>query len=547
MSIIKYSPASSQTDSHSIGLCYEPPTRHRHLWLPLMICVLLISMLSGCTRPDQVEKIKSEGVLHVATRVGPLTYYETDDGPAGFEYELAVRFAEYLGVEPRIRVTQGVPELYEIIGQGFTDIAATGLSQQAARSLHPKFRFGPVYKQFQPLVLYRRGTTRPRELSDLLGKSVLVPARTAQIDYLIDMQANDYPQLLWQERDTLDPADILSLIDAQAHDFAIMNSYEYGIHSAMFPEVSKAFELMDPLDVSWVFPPGKDNSLLEAAQHFFTEIEQDGTLALLRERYFGHIDQLDYVNAAVFQRDAKERLSRFLDFFLAASAKEDLDWRLLAAMGYQESHWRPYARSPTGVRGLMMLTLRTAKEVGIKNRLDPESSVRGAAVYLRGLRQRLDEDIVEPDRTWFALAAYNVGIGHVRDAQEITRQKGDDPNKWVNVMKYLPLLQNREYYEKTRYGKARGWEPVHYVQNIRRFYDVLAWLDDTGRLHDIISREASETLKAFAATGQVDPDSMAGTTPLHTTAGDDASAEAGTDPARRVLLEQVSGGFILAM
>ncbi|GAA3952417.1 membrane-bound lytic murein transglycosylase MltF [Allohahella marinimesophila] len=513
----------------------------------IAICLLLSSLLNGCTRPDQVEKVKSEGVLHVATRVGPLTYYETDDGPAGFEYELAVRFAEYLGVEPRIRVTQGVPELYDVITQGFTDIAATGLSQQAARSLHPEFRFGPVYKQFQPLVLYRRGTARPKNIADLLGKSVLVPARTAQIDYLMNMQASDYPQLLWEERDTLDPADILSLIDARAHDFAIMNSYEYGIHSAMFPEVNKAFELMDPLDVSWVFPSGEDDSLLQAANSFFGEIEQNGTLALLRDRYFGHIDQLDYVNAAVFQRDAKERLSRFLDFFLAASAKHDLDWRLLAAMGYQESHWRPYARSPTGVRGLMMLTLTTAKEVGIKNRLDPESSVRGAAVYLRGLHQRFNDDIVEPDRTWLALAAYNVGIGHVRDAQEITRQQGDDPNKWINVMKYLPLLQNKEWYEKTRYGKARGWEPVHYVQNIRRFYDVLAWLDDTGRLHDIISPEASETLKAFAATGQVEPDSAAGSTPLQATHGDDISSTAGAAPVRRVLLEQVSGGFILAM
>ena len=263
MSIIKYSPASGQTDDSLLpvrngGLLVVSQSDHTgHRQQSLIVYLLLTLFLVGCSRPDHVEKVKSEGVLHVTTRVGPLTYYETDDGPAGFEYELAVRFARYLGVEPRIRVAQGLPELYDVISRSFTDIAATGLSQQAARGLHPDYRFGPVYKQFQPLVLYRRGMARPKTLEDLLGKSVLVPARTAQIEYLMKMQESDYPQLLWEERDTLDPADILSLIDARAHDFAIMNSYEYGIHSAMFPEVNKAFELMSHSTSVGSFHPAK--------------------------------------------------------------------------------------------------------------------------------------------------------------------------------------------------------------------------------------------------------------------------------------------------
>ena len=154
-----------------------------------------------------------------------------------------------------------------------------------------------------------------------------------------------------------------------------------------------------------------------------------------------------------------------------------MDWQLLAAVDYQESHWNPVAESPTGVRGMMMLTLPTARELGVDNRLDVTQSLRGGARYLKDIRRRLPDDIYEPDRTWLALAAYNIGMGHLEDARVITDRQGGDPHLWQDVMERLPLLQKRQFFETTRYGYARGVEAATYVQNIRHYYSILQWQD----------------------------------------------------------------------
>ena len=173
-----------------------------------------------------------------------------------------------------------------------------------------------------------------------------------------------------------------------------------------------------------------------------------------------------------------------------------MDWRLLAAIGYQESHWNPRARSPTGVRGIMMLTLNTAKHIGVKNRLDAEQSIMGGAKYFKIVLKRIPARIPEPDRTWFALASYNIGWGHVEDARILTERQGADPDRWVDVKERLPLLRQRKYYKQTRYGYARGNEPVQYVDNIRRYYETLQWISDEVELE----AQSSKTMLAEQST-----------------------------------------------
>ncbi len=151
----------------------------------------------------------------------------------------------------------------------------------------------------------------------------------------------------------------------------------------------------------------------------------------------------------------------------------DLDWTLLAALSYQESHWNPRAKSPTGVRGIMMLTLPTAKEVGVKSRLDAAQSIKGGAKYYARIYERLPEEIVEPDRTWVALAAYNVGIGHIHDAQTLAKRQDKDPNSWSVLAEMLPLLSQKRYYRTVKHGYARGSEPVFYVNRVRNYRDLL--------------------------------------------------------------------------
>jgi len=173
-----------------------------------------------------------------------------------------------------------------------------------------------------------------------------------------------------------------------------------------------------------------------------------------------------------------QRLPQFMDMFTYAAYETGVDWRLLAAIGYQESHWDPAAVSPTGVRGIMMLTRAAAKDLGVDNRLDPMQSIRGGALYLKKMKSRISGEVQEPDLTWLALAAYNVGLGHLEDARILTQKNKGDPNKWVDVKENLPLLTQKKWFQQTRYGYARGREPVRYVENVRSYYDILLWLTD---------------------------------------------------------------------
>ena len=220
----------------------------------------------------------------------------------------------------------------------------------------------------------------------------------------------------------------------------------------------------------------QDDSLLAALIEYFGIITADGRLAALEDKYFGHVRQFNYVDTREFIKSAQKVLPKFRHWFETYS--EDIDWRLLAAMSYQESHWDPRAKSPTGVRGMMMLTLATAKDLGIRSRLDPEQSIRGGAKYFSNLLKRIPARVQHPDRVWFALASYNVGLGHLEDARVITDRLGGNPDLWVDVKKHLPLLRQKKYYKTTKYGYARGNEAVTYVDNIRRYYDTLVWMDE---------------------------------------------------------------------
>ena len=122
---------------------------------------------------------------------------------------------------------------------------------------------------------------------------------------------------------------------------------------------------------------------------------------------------------------------------------------------------------------MMMLTWRTAKAMGVKNRLSSEQSILGGAKYLARMRDKLKDTLQEPDLTWMSLAAYNVGLGHLRDAQTLAQREGKDPTSWHDVKNMLPLLSDKKYYSSLKYGYARGTEPVRYVQQIRRYEQIL--------------------------------------------------------------------------
>jgi membrane-bound lytic murein transglycosylase F len=238
-----------------------------------------------------------------------------------------------------------------------------------------------------------------------------------------------------------------------------------------YPEITIGFPIADEEALGWAVRKG--NAALRAEiNRFWESVKTDGTFEKLHQKYYSGVHQFDYVDLVRFHAALSSRLPKYEAVIRREARRYGFDWRLIAAAIYQESHFNPRARSHTGVRGLMQLTLDTAAEMGVDNRLDPEASIQGGVKYMAQLYDRFD-DIAGRDRMLFTLASYNVGYGHVRDAQQIARDKGLPPDKWGSLKETLPLLRLRAYYGKTRHGYARGTEPVRFVTRILTYYDIL--------------------------------------------------------------------------
>lgn len=436
------------------------------------VIIFLFRFIPKLSNKTLLEQIKSNGELIVVTRNSQTSYYEGADGPAGIEYELAKMFANKLGVKLKLIVPESLNDILDDLNKGLAQIAAAGLTVTKERKKH--FQFGPAYQKVTEQLVYNTDHQRPRSLSSLHGQLEVVAnsSHADRLHYLKKM----IPKLSWKEDKNTDTEELLQLVSDGMIDYTIADSNQVALDQRYLLNIRVAFAISKPEPLAWALQKSTDNSLLLAVQKFFQQIKKNGELTRLIERNYGHVKEFDYVGAKIFQRHIQTRLPTYLKMFKAAAKKYHIDWRLLAAIGYQESHWNPKAISPTGVRGIMMLTRKTAAELGV-NRLDPASSIEGGAKYYSQILNKMNPDIPQPDRSWLAMAAYNIGYYHLQDARKITRLRKQNPNYWLDVKKSLPLLTQKRWYSKTRYGYARGYEPVQYVENIRSYYDILKWTD----------------------------------------------------------------------
>ncbi len=460
-------------------------------WIQLLIIGLLLCCISSCDlmRPStELERVLKKGTLVVLTRNGATTYYEGPTGnPTGFEYELASRFADYLGVKLKMIVPSSLPDILYQISHGRAQLAAAGLTVTEERQKH--VRFGPQYHRITQQLVYRRGgPTTPAKIEDVIGGQLLVMAGSSHVERLVELK-QQHPELVWEETKDMENEELLTAVWEEQIDYTVADSNEVAVTHRYYPELGVAFNLTEEQPLAWAFPISEDVSLYNKAVEFFNEMMDTGELEQLIDRYYGHINDFDYVGTRNFMLHIQTRLPRYQRLFQQAGAANGLDWRLLAAIGYQESHWNPNAISPTGVRGIMMLTLDTAKHLGISNRLDPAQSIDAAARYMRDISDRIPKRIEEPDRTWLALAAYNIGTGHLEDARRITQRQGYDPDRWIYVKDHLPLLRKMKWYSTTKHGYARGHEAVHYVENVRNYYDLLVRISERTDLYEFFPRD----------------------------------------------------------
>jgi membrane-bound lytic murein transglycosylase F len=439
--------------------------------LRALVAIALSALLATCSSPPPLlERILRSGELTVVTRNTPAAFYYGADEPRGIEYELARGYAERLGVGLRIYTSDHV---YPDVVDGKAQIGAASLTVADARK--GTVTFGPAYQSIQPQVIYRRGTKRPHALADLLGGRLEVVADSSHAALLTQLRA-DEPLLSWIEDSTGSAEELIKRVATGEIDYTIADSHLFALLRNFYPDLRVAFTLGPQNQIAWALPQGAD-SLRESIAAYFAEIKATGELERILDRYYFASREFDYVGSRAFMRHVSTRLPRYRTIFLEAERTTGIDWRLLAAIAYQESHWNPGAVSPTGVRGMMMLTEHTAEMMEVADRNDARSSILGGAHYFSRVLRKVPQRIAEPDRSWLAVAAYNLGFGHLEDARILTQSLGASPDSWEQVRERLPLLSDEAWHRRVQRGYAPGQTAVTYVDNVRRYYEILMWMD----------------------------------------------------------------------
>ncbi len=437
---------------------------------PLAIAVL--ALVGSCTpRPPAHEDFRARAVLRVVTLNSPTSYYLGPDRAEGLEFELASAFAKRLGVGLYMYPVANVQDMQAELASGRADIAAAQITADARwRQIgHPS----AVYEHIPQIVVYRSGTPRPRDAIQIESATLSVRADSPQERLLERLKHTVAPGLTWIETAprTADP--VADVEDGEAQ-YAVVDAREFSFSHHLYPDVQRGFVLSEDRPVQWVVRRNAPQ-LYDEVNRFFVDMTQSGELAKFEGSSSGNAHHFGYEMSHKFEELVASRLPRYRSLFQQAAAATGLDWRLLAAIAYQESQWDPTAESPAGATGLMMLTASTAQSLGVEDRTNAPQSILAGAKYFLKVLKKIPKHIPEPDRTWLAVAAYNVGFGHVEDARVLTQERGETPDSWAAVRKQLPLLAEERWYEHAKRGYCRGWEPVEYVAHVQQFLKLLEW------------------------------------------------------------------------
>ncbi len=432
--------------------------------------------------PAPLAVVHLPAELVVLSRNAPTIFYRGRNGPEGLEYELTQAFAKHLGINIRYLFFDSLAEILAAVDNGSGHIAAAGITRTRMRER--KYTFGPAYQVINQQVVCRRDRKPPRSPADLVGKNIAVISASSYEETLRSWQSR-HPRLTWQSIPDRGTEELLEWVWRKKLDCVLADSNIVAVNRRYYPRLRVAFDATDGQALAWILAPATAQPLAKAMEEWMSDYILSGKLAVVIVKYYEQTDEFDYVEMRTLVKRIKRILPRYRGFFITAGRKYDLPWTLLAAQAYQESHWDPLAQSRTGVRGMMMLTEAAAADLGVVDRLDPEQTIDGGARYLAGLKARLPDSIPEEKRVLFALAAYNMGMGHLWDARTLARRLRKDPDRWEDFYGVLPLLAKRRHFETLERGYARGFETVHYMKRIRDYEDVIR---QHSGLHNVGSR-----------------------------------------------------------
>lgn len=437
----------------------------------IVIFIFYGLMFAGCSSnsfDNPVSPFARANELVVITVEYTDNFYIDNEGNfSGISYDLVNEFAAEIGLDVRFIM---MPEVGSALAALHKHQAHFAIGLNIPDEQVSRFISGPVYLHTHHQIAFNTRNIEPRDIQQLIGKIIEVPAGSMHEKQLQKIKS-EIPELNWSAV-AQSSEELLAKLNKGEIAYTVAASLHIKKANHFYPQVKGAFEL-DTSVSQWIFPKYTEKLLIDKVNAFFERIMQEGVLGQLLDSYNGQYHQLSPGDIYFFKQKIHTRLPNFKQHFILAERKTDIDWRLLAALAYQESHWNPQAKSPTGVRGIMMLTRETARRMGIKNLTDTRQNILAGARYLQMLKDKLPESVLEPDRTWMALAAYNQGYGRIIDARALAKQFNLNPDLWIDLKKTLPLLNKKHYASAIKYGHARGDEAVTLTNSVRAYYEIL--------------------------------------------------------------------------
>lgn len=445
-----------------------------------LITILSMSILffTACNKTSKKEltllqKIKEKKTLDVVILNSPTSYYVGANRELGFEYDLISEYAKAIEVDLNLTIVNTTNEALELSKEDVGDITIASISITEDRE--KEFLFGPKYYSVKEQLvchssLYKK-KKMPKKIEDMLGLNIMVGQNTSY-EKILQTLATEVEGLEFNTTNEFSSEQLLEMTFKKEIDCTVVDSNIFMLNQRYYRDLVKTIELGDRKNLAFIIRKG-DESVNESLYKWLNTYEYSGEKDELTDFYYAFLGVFDYYDTKIFYKRLKNRLPKYKKHFQGAGEKYKLPWMLLAAQSYQESHWNPRAKSYTGVRGMMMITQATAKQIGVKNRLDVKESIYGGAKYLRMLEKRFPPEIKGKTRWAFTLAAYNVGMGHVLDAQKLARKMNKNPYSWKDIKEILPLLTQKKYYRNLKYGYARGNEPVKYVNAIQSYFDII--------------------------------------------------------------------------
>jgi membrane-bound lytic murein transglycosylase F len=420
-----------------------------------------------------LTKIKESGVLNVVLLNSASTYYIGSDGPKGFEYDLLNAYSKHLGVKLNITTVNTTKEALEFSKNPDVHIISAALSKTKERE--KIYNFGPSYFEAQEQVICHKKMLVdgrfPNSVDDLTKLKIVVGADTGYSETIeaLKEEGFDINAIYTSDYST---EELIAQVDSNEIDCTLVDSNIYVLNQRYFSNIALAFDISSRVQQAWILTQNVQE-LKEDMYSWLNFFTQNGEMTRLKDHYYSYVLFFDYYDTAVFSERIKSRLPQYEKYFQEASLKYQIPFSVLAALSYQESHWDSNARSNTGVQGLMMLTQRTAEGLGVKDRTNPKESVFGGAKHLNDMKQAVPNEVVGEDRLRFALAAYNIGMGHILDAQKLAQQIGLNQNSWTDLKKVLPLLSQKKHHKTLKHGYARGSEAVKYVDAVYDYMNIL--------------------------------------------------------------------------